>query len=97
MVMNIHAGVFPVNQSKRAEGGFMSPVVHFAVEGMCANSGSGHSITNFCCILFSAIFINGILFLPATCFPLFKSHIDRSHPYKRRNQSIVGIDPCLQY
>lgn len=65
MVINIHAGVFPVNQSKRAEGGFMSPVVHFAVEGMCANSGSGHSITNLCCILFSAIFINGVLFLPA--------------------------------
>lgn len=65
VVMNIHAGVFPVNQSKRAEGGFMSPVVHFAVEGMCANSGSGHSITNLCCILFSAIFINGVLFLPA--------------------------------
>lgn len=43
--MNIHAGEVPVNQSRRAEGGVMS---HIAVEGMCANSGLGHSITNFC-------------------------------------------------
>lgn len=61
MVMNIHAGEFPVNQSRRAEGEFMSRVVHVAKEGICANSGLGHSMTNFCCILVSAIFINGSL------------------------------------
>lgn len=33
--MNIHAGEFPVNQSRRAKGEFIqwSPVVQFAVEG----------------------------------------------------------------
>ena len=35
VVMNIHAGDSPVNQSRRAEGEFMSAVVYFALEGMC--------------------------------------------------------------
>lgn len=35
--MNIHGGELPVNQSRRAEGAFLSPVVHFAREGMYAN------------------------------------------------------------
>lgn len=41
----------------------MSPVVYLAVEGICANSGLGHSITNFCCILVSALFVKESLFL----------------------------------
>ena len=49
VVMNIHAGEFPVNQSRSAEGESMPPVVRFAGEGMCT-SGLGHSITNFCCV-----------------------------------------------
>lgn len=52
--MNIHAAEFPVNQSRKAEGDFMSPVVHFAGEGMCTDLGFS-STPSLTFILFSAV------------------------------------------
>lgn len=74
--MNIHAGEFPVNQSRRAEREFMSPVVRCAGEGMCAKLGLGHSIS-FVVFYFAAIFISRSLFLQSSKQFLF--HIDHSH------------------
>lgn len=44
--MNIHAGEFPVNHSKKAQERFRSPVVYCDVEELCAYLGLQYFIQN---------------------------------------------------